>query len=110
MANGDGVDVGNIVHKSAAYGGVGLSVVVVLLVTNLGNETKTALDVAAQHGQEFIAVRQEVANLRASLETMRLEMLNRTQDRFTGADARKIEDDVDSLDDRLRLLENAAAR
>lgn len=54
---------------------------------SIANDAKIAISVAEQHGQELLMIRGEVASLR-------LEMVERTQDRFTASDGRYLEQEL----------------
>lgn len=75
-----------------AIAGSGILGVFAAGMISIANDAKIAIKVAEQHGQELLLMRGEVSSLR-------LEMMERTKDRFTAADGRYLEQ-------QLRRIEN----
>ena len=65
------------------------------LFVNVSKDAQIAIDVAAQHGQELLEIRAEMALLRADLRTQ-------TADRYYRHDAER---DLGHLEKRIEILE-----
>jgi hypothetical protein len=60
----------------------------------VAQQADIAISVAEQHGQELLLIRGE-------LTALRTEMLQRTQDRFTAADGRYLEQEIRRIEEEL---------
>ena len=93
MANGNGNIKTTMVISSGVLIAVGT--IVVNLFLGVSREAAIAIEVAKQHGEEFVAVRQELSLLRDS-------MRDATVDRYKGKDAER---DIGYLNNRITALE-----
>lgn len=75
--------------------GTSLFGIMVAFILNINASASIALDVAAQHGKE-------INQLRIVQEAIRLEMHDRTRDRYTNTDAGR---DLDFIERRLEEIE-----
>lgn len=73
------------------------------------DNSRIAIDVVAQHGDEFNKLRAEDERLRTLIGEVHRELLEATVDRYTGTDARRYQerhkDDHDSFERRLKAAE-----
>ena len=74
--------------------GTGLLGVLAAGAVNIARDAQIAISVAEQHGQELLMIRGEISSLR-------LEMVERTQDRFTAQDGRYLEQELRRIEQDL---------
>jgi len=68
-------------------------------IDGLEVNVNTALQVLADHGSELDGIRTEDARLRTSIDSIRKEINQRTQDRFTGRDGDQMQKRISRLED-----------
>jgi hypothetical protein len=61
---------------------------------NTANDASIAVQVAAQHGEELLLIKGEIAALR-------IEMIERTKERFTSTDGRYLEQELRRIEEEL---------
>ena len=107
MANGNNNGNGNGTHSTknilVVLASTGILGVFASGMISIANDAKIAIQVAEQHGQELLLLRGELISLRT-------EMLERTQNRYTSEDAEQhekyIELALSSLERRVEQLED----
>jgi hypothetical protein len=77
MENGDSLNSNRVIASLAGTGVLGVIAAGMLAVAN---DARIAINVAEQHGQELLMIRGELASVRT-------EMMQRTEDRYTSRDA-----------------------
>ncbi len=94
---------GNV--KKGAFIAVPLTAIVTLAAAayiNISNQTATAISVARDHGTELKLLREDYTTLRGELHLILQQLANRTDDRFRGDDAIRMEE---RIMERIRSLE-----
>ena len=85
----------------ASLAGTGIIGVIAAGMLAVANDARIAISVAEQHGEEILMMRGE-------LSAIRVEMLNRTQDRFTLRDQlqheKYMESRLDEIEKKLDIL------
>jgi hypothetical protein len=89
-----------IILFAVGYGRLAQQVSSLSIVEIQGN-VATALAVLRDHGVELTQVRAEQARLRGAMDQMRVEMAERTRDRFTSRDGERLISRVQRLEDIL---------
>ncbi|MHC5066553.1 MAG: hypothetical protein ACYTG5_21565, partial [Planctomycetota bacterium] len=69
---------------------------------NISNQTATAISVARDHGTELKLLREDYTTLRGELHLILQQLASRTDDRFRGTDAERMEE---RLTERIRSVE-----
>lgn len=72
--------------------GSGLLGLLAVGMATVANNAQIAINVAEQHGQELLL-------LRGELVALRLEMVERTQDRFTASDGRYLKEELRRIEE-----------